>query len=123
KAEREGADRLQQEIETMLWLARDAGKWEPPVIRTTATEGKGIDNLIEAIEKFRLEIRNSPERNNRDVQHWEQRLHALLGEYLLDRIMAKNGGKSALESLARDVAERRVNPYTAVREMAARIGV
>jgi LAO/AO transport system kinase len=132
KAEREGADRLQQEIEMMLWLAPgrlaalddgNPNRWEPPVVRTTAIEGAGIGKLIEAIEKFRLEISNSPGRQKRTVEHWMQRLHALLGEYLLDRIVAKSGGTSALESLAHDVAERRLNPYTAVREMAARAGV
>src|SRR3989442_7685317 len=54
KAEREGADRLEQQLHAMLELAhnlKDGGRgWKPPVIRTTATEGKGIGELADAIQ-------------------------------------------------------------------------
>ena len=123
KAEREGADRLQQQIEAMLELAPAPGGWKPPVLRTTATEGSGVPQLIEAIETFRTHGERAADRRRRAVEHWKQRLHALLGEHLLERAVEKSGGEGALESLARDVAERRVNPYAAVREMAARAGM
>jgi hypothetical protein len=42
---------------------------------------------------------------------------------LLERVVARSGGEAALKSLASDVAERRGNPYTAVREMIARAGI
>ena len=123
KAERDGADRLQQQIEGMLQLAPDRGGWKTPVVRTTATEGAGVAQLVETIETFRARADLAADRRSRMVGHWRQRLRALLGEYLLEGIVAKSGGESALESLASDVAERRVNPYTAVREMAARAGI
>jgi LAO/AO transport system kinase len=90
-------------------------------VRTTE-EGTGVAQLIEAIETFRTHGEGTADRRSRAVEHWKQRLHALLGEHLLERAVEKSGGAGALESLARDVAERRVNPYTAVREMAARAG-
>jgi hypothetical protein len=46
----------------------------------------------------------------------------LLGEHLLERVAATGGSESSLETLAGEVAERRVNPYTAVREIAGRAG-
>jgi LAO/AO transport system kinase len=123
KAEREGADTLQQQIEAMLELAPARGGWKPPVLRTTATEGTGVPQLIEAIEKFRSHGDLTAERRRRAVEHWKQRLHVLLGEQLLERVVAKSGGEGALETLARAVAERKANPYTAVREMSARAGM
>ena len=123
KAERDGADRLQQQIEAMLELAPARGGWKPPVLRTTATEGTGVPQLIEAIETFRTHDGRTADRRSRAVERWKQRLHALLGEHLLERAVEKSGGEGALESLARDVAERRVNPYAAVREMASRAGM
>jgi GTPase len=123
KAERDGADRLQQQIEAMLELVPDRGGWKTPVLRTTATESAGVAELVETIEKFRMRADLAADRRSRAVGHWKQRLRALLGEHLLERIITKSGGDGALESLAGDVAERRVNPYTAVREMAARAGV
>ena len=62
-------------------------------------------------------------RRARAVGHWQQRLRALLGEHLLERVVASSGGERTLAISGRDVAERRVNPYTAVREMAARAGI
>jgi GTPase len=123
KAERDGADRLQQQIESMLELAPERGGWKTPVVRTTATEGAGVAQLVETIEKFRVRVDLAEDRRRRAASHWKQRLRALLGEHLLERVVAKSGGEGALESLAGDVAERRVNPYTAVRKMAARAGI
>ena len=123
KAERDGADRLQQQIEAMLELAPDRGGWKTPVVRTTATEGAGVAQLVETIEKFRMHTDPAADRRSRAVGHWKLRLRALLGEHLLEQVVAKSGGEGALESLAGDIAERRVNPYTAVREMAARAGI
>ncbi len=136
KAEREGADKLQQEIETMLWLAPSHSGGadqssaaspfcparKPAVIRTTATQGAGILTLAQAIDQFRAQAGDWPERRQRGIQHWRRRLENLLGEYLLERILAKSGGTSVLEALARDVLERRANPYAAVRQLAARAG-
>jgi len=128
KAERDGADRLQQQIEAMLELARHGGQaperggGQTPVVRTTATEGAGVAELVETIEKFRMRPELAADRRSRAVGRWKQRLRTLLGEHLLERVAAQSGGEGALESLAGDVAERRVNPYTAVREMAARAG-
>jgi len=122
KAEREGADRLEQQIEAMLELAPERGDWKTPVVRTTASEGAGVTELVAAIEKFRLRPELAAGRRSRAAEHWQQRLRALLGEHLLERAVARSGGQSALESLASAVAERRVNPYTAVREIMARAG-
>jgi len=122
KAEREGADRLEQEIEAMLELAPERAAWKTPVVRTTASEGAGVTELVAAIEKSRRRPELAAGRQSRAAAHWQQRLRALLGEHLLERAVARSGGEDALESLASAVAERRVNPYTAVREIMARAG-
>ena len=123
KAEREGADRLEQQLQAMLELApasRDGGRgWMPPVVRTTATEGKGIGELAGAIEKFRRERERSGEQRAKILEYWKQRLLLLLETQLLSRALGDDGQR-ALETLASEVAERKKNPYTAVRELIAR---
>jgi len=104
-------------------LAPARGGWKPPVLRTTATEGTGVPQIIEAIENFRTHGECTADRRSRAVERWKRRLHVLLGEHLLERAVERSGGEGAIESLARAVAERRVNPYTAVREMASRAGI
>src|SRR5688572_32991645 len=54
KAEREGADRTVASVEAVLSLETfEAHEWRPPVLRTEATAGKGIAELLDAIERFR----------------------------------------------------------------------
>jgi LAO/AO transport system kinase len=125
KAEREGADRLEQQLHAMLELApshNDGRGWKPPVVRMTATEGKGVDTLAEAIEKFRQQRERSGERQAQILEYWRQRLVLLLETQLLARALDADGQR-ALESLAAEVAERKKNPYTAVRELLARAGL
>jgi LAO/AO transport system kinase len=125
KAEREGADRLEQQLHAMLELAptsNDGRHWKPPVIRTTATEGKGIGELADAIEMFREQREQSGEQRAKILEYWKQRLLLLLETQLLARALGGEGQR-ALESLASEVAERKKNPYTAVRELIARAGL
>jgi LAO/AO transport system kinase len=130
KSEREGADRLEQQLHAMLELAPGAHEggphssnvWQPPVIRTTATEGKGIAELAEAIEKFRAERERSGEQEAKVLEYWKQRLVHLLETQVLTRALGGEGQR-ALESLASEVAQRKKNPYTAVRELMSRAGL
>jgi LAO/AO transport system kinase len=126
KAEREGADRLEQQLHAMLELAPSANEggrgWKPPVVRTTATEGKGIGDLAAAIEKFHEQRQESGAQRAKILEYWKQRLLLLLETQLLTRALG-NDGQRVLESLASEVAERKKNPYTAVRELIARAGL
>src|SRR5579872_5042258 len=46
KADREGADRTVASIEVMLSLETfAAGRWRPPIVKTEATTGKGVEQL------------------------------------------------------------------------------
>jgi LAO/AO transport system kinase len=49
KADHPGADRVEHEIQAVLTLGQRADGWTPPIIKTVATEGTGVDQLLEAI--------------------------------------------------------------------------
>jgi LAO/AO transport system kinase len=121
KAEREGSDRLVQQIEAMLHLAERSEEWAPPILRTTASEGIGIAQLVETMERFRVQMESSGERQARLAEHWRERLIVLLKEHLVDRALGDADGQQALATLASEVARRNKTPYDAVRELAARL--
>src|SRR4051794_8193543 len=52
KADREGVLRTQKEIEALLGLAHRPDMWNPPIIKTIATESKGIEDVAAAIESY-----------------------------------------------------------------------
>ena len=53
KADRDGADLAVRELRNMLSLGerRQPDDWRPPIIKTVASRGEGIDELVEAVEK------------------------------------------------------------------------
>jgi LAO/AO transport system kinase len=120
KSDRDGVERLEAELEAMLQLAPERDGWKPVIIRTVATENKGVDKLASEIAKYRERFGNSAERQERKIEHWKSRLLALAGESVLKRTVSGADGEAALDKLAREVASRGKDPYAAVRELLAR---
>jgi LAO/AO transport system kinase len=123
KSDREGADRLEQQLNAMLSLVMPRDGWHPPVVRTVASENKGIDVLAETIARFRKHFEASGERKRKHVEHWKQRLVELLESRLLQRALGGAGGEARLAQLAQEVAERKKDPFSAVNDILARSGL
>jgi LAO/AO transport system kinase len=117
KSDREGVYATEKELEALLSLtSRDDG-WEPPIVKTVATENQGITALAEAVEKFcktQLSGAASSDRR-RAIARW--RIIELLRERLLAGVLASESSVAKLEQLADEVATRRRDPYSAVEEL------
>jgi LAO/AO transport system kinase len=120
KADRQGADRLEQELLAMLSMVMPRQAWHPPVVRTVATENKGIDTLAGMIGKFQRHFEASGERQRKHVEHWKKRLLELLESRLLEKVLGGADGQRLLEELASEVAQRKRDPFAAVKEILAR---
>jgi LAO/AO transport system kinase len=123
KADREGADRLERQLMAMLALVMPRDGWHPQVVRTVASESKGIEVLGETILKFRKHFEASGERERKHLEHWKRRLLGLLESRLVERVLGGAGGEARLAEIAKDVAERRKDPFTAVNELLRESGV
>ena len=123
KADREGAERLEQQLLAMLSLAMPREGWQPPVIRTVATENQGIEELAAAVKKFEKHFEVSGERKRKHLEHWRKRLVELLESRLLERALGGPEGEARLAELAGEVAERKKDPFTAVNEILQRSGL
>jgi len=117
KADREGADRLEEQLHAMLSLAMPRDGWHPPIIRTVATENRGVGELVRAIDNFRKHFESGSERQKKQVEHWKNRLIEMLESRLLERVVAGKDGAAKLQDLAVAVAERKKDPFSAVREL------
>lgn len=116
KADREGAERMEQQLTAMLSLAPPRQGWHAPVVRTVATENKGIAQLVEKIAEFRRHV-DSFGGSGKRLDRWKKRLVELLQARLLDRVVGTDSGRSNLEELSERVAERKMDPYSAVSEL------
>jgi LAO/AO transport system kinase len=117
KSEREGADRLEQELHAMLALVMPRDGWHPPVVRTVASENKGIDALAVAIGKFRSHFETSGERRRKHIEHWKARLIELAESRLLQKVLGGKDADARLTALAGEVADRKKDPFAAVTEI------
>jgi LAO/AO transport system kinase len=117
KADREGAERFEQQLRAILGLAPEREGWRPPIVRTIATEDFGIDDLAEAVEAFRQHHAVREEQSSREVRLWKERLLQLLGRRLLENVMHSPHAGERLERAANEVAARKCDPYSAVERL------
>jgi len=118
KADREGAERMVQSVTGSLSLQTFApDDWQPPLIRTEATTGKGVADLWKAIGVFRERPRNDSD-VRRHHRH-EVRLRDLTARALLSRL-ERDLPAGEFGRMVDAVAERRSDPYTAVSELLER---
>lgn len=117
KADREGADRLEEQLHAMLSLVMPRDGWQPLIVRTVATENRGIAELAAAIDKFRKHFESSGERRKKHVEHWKNRLIEMLESRLLERVLGGKDGETRLQSLAGAVADRKKDPFSAVSDL------
>jgi LAO/AO transport system kinase len=123
KSDREGVDRLQMQLEAMLALAPERDGWKPKTVRTVATENTGVDELAAAIAEYREHFDKASGRQAKKREHWKRRLVTLAEELFLERALAGTEGEAALDALAREVADRRKDPYSAAHELLSRAGI
>jgi LAO/AO transport system kinase len=117
KCDREGADRFEEQLRAMLSIAPERDGWRPVIVRTIATDNKGIGELAAAIEKLKEHQNSAANRRAKKAEYWRHRLVEMLEQRLVNRVVGGSGGEKSLRELAEEVAERKKDPYGAVEEM------
>jgi LAO/AO transport system kinase len=117
KADREGALRAEKELQALLMLAVREDAWQPTIVKTVATESKGIEELAAAIEQSRKFQQSRPETSERRRAIARWRILELLREQLVKRALNGNGAVEKLDRLAAEVASKQRDPYSAVEQL------
>ena len=119
KADRPGADRVEQELRAMLAISPRRGGWDPPIVRTAATLGEGIPELRAAISQYRHHAEKGAMRERRREQARGQLLE-IVRQRLLDRVLSQIPSQ-ALDACADDLAAHRRDPHSLAEELLARL--
>jgi LAO/AO transport system kinase len=88
KADREGAERGAYAVRSALELRQKQSEWEPPVLLTIASQGDGVDEVIEGFERHRAFLAEGGGLERRRRQRLEQRLRDLLRDTLWSEFSA-----------------------------------
>jgi LAO/AO transport system kinase len=119
KADRPGAERIEQEVTAMLSLTSRPDGWRPLVLRTVATTGQGMGELYQALDQFRAFSESGDAKEYRRKEHWRSRLLEILRQTLFERAVAEPLRDGSFDRQLDDLLAHRRDPYSVVEEIIA----
>ena len=117
KSDREGAERVEREIRALQSLDTRHDGWTPPIVKTVASEGKGVAELAAAIAEYDAYLQKENRALKKSVENWQERLVEMLRDAMLEKARERLGDGNVAR-LAAEVAEHKRDPYTLVEEIA-----
>lgn len=139
KADRPGADQTVKALRAMLHMGAWGGSlrhhgqimaldahpesaesarpgWIPSVYETIAIEGKGVEEVVEAVHSHKAYLNSSGELAERELARSRRKIDAMLQEAFADRLYDAVE-PTEIEGIVAAVAERRLDPYSAVEQL------
>lgn len=113
KADRPGADEAVKDLTQMLNVGTPRTSWRTPVIRTSAKEGTGIEELIAALKRHRAWAMETGEARRRNADAMRNEIQMLLQERVL-RDLRNRLDKQRLDQVVSRVVDKDLDPYGAV---------
>ncbi|GAA2507063.1 methylmalonyl Co-A mutase-associated GTPase MeaB [Streptomyces gobitricini] len=120
KADRAGADATARELNHMLGLgeSRGPGDWRPPIVKTVAARGEGVDEVVEALEKHRAWMEERGVLAERRRARAAHEVETIAVTALRERIGDLHGDRR-LEALSERIVAGELDPYAAADELVA----
>ena len=113
KADRDGADQVRRELRSMIGLAeRPEGGWKPEIVKTVASKGEGIDDVVAALDKHREWLDSTGELQKRRLRRARDEIEAIAVTALREQWRGVHEN-AALDELAADVVAGQSDPYAA----------
>lgn len=120
KADRAGIDRIEREVAALLSTSKRRDNWSPPVLKTVATTGEGIEELRKALDEFRSFSEQSSLRQERQRDHSRNRLLEALRQRLLESAL-KRLPEEQISVGAEELAQHRRDPHSVAEELIAHL--
>jgi len=111
KADRDGAAKTHREIDNMLDFAHS--DWRPPVHQVIATQNKGIEELLTAIQDHLSYLEESGEMLNRRINSSEIEILELIKDRMMQDLLKEEEIQADIKEYSKSVAQRRLDPYGA----------
>jgi len=113
KSDREGADRMVLEIRAMLEMRAKNDGWFPPVVKTIATTGAGVDELLQGVISHRQHQERTDLLAARRRQALRMEIERIVEEKLRQEFLSQPEVVRFIDKLLIEVAERKISPYQA----------
>jgi LAO/AO transport system kinase len=116
KSDLPGSDLVIADIRSMLSMKKAGAGWEPPILRTVATTGEGVETLLDSVISHR-EHRRSPANEGIRRQSVEEMLSLTLRDRAAERLIARMRTRGDLDRAVERVLNREIDHYTAAEEL------
>ena len=105
----------------MQSLATRNDGWTPPIVKTVASDGRGVEELAASIAHYEAYLKKENLEVKRNIQNWQERLVEMLRDAMLERARGelRNG---RVEQYATEIAEHKRDPYSLVEEIVRKAG-
>ncbi len=117
KADREGSQRMEGNLEAMLSMAEKHPWWRPPIVKTEAHQGKGIDSLYELIQAHKKALDESTRLQEKRNQRNREEFLRALKEGLIDLVNVAVRDEGGFASLIAEIEEGRQDPIAAAYDL------
>ena len=121
KADRAGADKTVTEVTMMMSLVEEHGDWVPPIVKTVASRGEGIEELDAAVVKHYEYLSSSGELDRRNRDRVRIRIETQLKERFMEQLIGGTIARTEYEDLLEDVLRKRNNPHDAAEGVLRRV--
>ena len=119
KADRDGADQVVRDLRGAIRLAeRSPGDWREPIVKTVASRGEGLDEVVAAVDKHRAWMQRGGELDRRRRRRVRDEIEAIAVTALRGRFGDLHGD-ARLDTLADKVLAGQIDPYAAADEILA----
>ncbi|MGH9573381.1 MAG: methylmalonyl Co-A mutase-associated GTPase MeaB [Candidatus Acidiferrales bacterium] len=122
KADYEDAAKFEEHLVSIVQLTPPRDGWNPKIVRTIATEERGIAELAREIQVFREAHADPSIRRAHDEEYWKNWLIRAIQQRAIEEIAGANFEGRALRDMAAAVASRKKDPYAAADELYSTLG-
>jgi LAO/AO transport system kinase len=117
KADREGSQRMEGNLEAMLNMADTLPWWRPPIVQTEANQGKGIETLYELIQAHKRALNESSRLKEKRYHRNREEFLRALRDGLVDMVNVMAKDESGFASRITKVEEGSMDPISAAFEL------
>lgn len=121
KADREGADKLNIEMEMMLELNTERTGWRPPINRTIASKNEGLDTVVDSILEHRDYLTETGKlaesRRKRIKSEVQDMINVRVGRYV-DKTIIQT---PEFDATVKKLQDREIDPYAVVDDIVKKV--
>lgn len=125
KSDKDGSARLMTELNMMLDLAEDyqTEGWRPPIIKTIAANGTGVDDVVNAFSAHHDVMKNEEAGQKRELQRSRHRIKELWKEVAMEKLFKKLLPEGDFQKAAQEISERKAEPFSLVERMLGKLTI